>query len=118
MPPPSVNPATPVVDMIPPGAASPAACVAASRSPISAPGSTCATRPSTRTPRQREQSTTSAPSPTAKPATLWPPPRTATGQPRSRAGPAAATTSAVDVQRTIAAGRRSIAAFHTVRASS
>ena len=41
------------------------------------------------------------------PATLWPPPRTASGRLLLRAKPTAAITSATPAQRTITAGRRS-----------
>ena len=53
-----------------------------------------------------------------KPATLWPPPRTAMGRSLLRAKPIAAATSAAPVHRTISAGRRpSWAPFHTRHAS-
>jgi hypothetical protein len=52
------------------------------------------------------------------PEKLWPPPRTAVTSPRSRAVFTAATTSAVLAQRAIRAGRRSIIALKTRRASS
>ena len=47
---------------------------------------------------------TSAPSATPSPAALWPPPRTATSRPCSRAKPTQAITSAVSRHRAIAAG--------------
>ena len=65
-----------------------------------------------------DSSITSPPSQTACPATLWPPPRTATGSPCSAAIPSATTTSAVLRQRAIATGRRSTSALKVVRASS
>ena len=52
------------------------------------------------------------------PEKLWPPQRTATASPCSRAACTAATTSAVLAQRAITAGRRSIIALKTRRASS
>ena len=53
---------------------------------------------------------TTPPSLTAVPATLCPPPRTETGSPCSRANATAAITSALPVQRTTSAGRRSMIA--------
>ncbi len=58
------------------------------------------------------------PSQVAFPATLWPPPRTATVRPSLRAKRIAAITSLAPVQRAINAGRRSIMPFQTPRASS
>jgi hypothetical protein len=58
------------------------------------------------------------PSQTARPAMLWPPPRTELSRPCWRAKRTACTTSAVPVQRAIRPGRRSIIAFHTARESS
>ena len=53
-----------------------------------------------------------------KPATLWPPPRTAIGRSLLRAKPTAAITSAAPAQRTISAGRRpSYTPFQTRHAS-
>ena len=49
---------------------------------------------------------------------LWPPPLIDSGSPRSRAALTPATTSVTPRQRTISAGRRSIMAFQTERASS
>ncbi len=65
-----------------------------------------------------ERSITIPPSQVENPATLWPPPRTATTSRCSRANRIAAITSSTDVQRTIIAGRRSAIAFHTIRARS
>ena len=120
MPPPRVRPPTPVVPKVPPGAASPCACVAASNARHVAPPPARAMRVpgSTSTASRPERSTTSPPSHTACPATLWPPPRTATGSPCSAAAPSAATTSAVLRQRAIATGLRSTSALNVVRASS
>jgi hypothetical protein len=53
-----------------------------------------------------------------RPATLWPPQRTATSSPASRANFTAATTSAVLAQRAITPGLRSNIALKTSRASS
>jgi hypothetical protein len=63
-----------------------------------------------------EVSMTTPPSEVENPATLWAPPRTATGSPSLRANCTARMTSAVPAQRMISAGRRSCAAFHTARA--
>ena len=49
---------------------------------------------------------------------LWPPPLTASVAPRSAAKRTQACTSSTPSGRAIAAGRRSIIAFQTVRASS
>ncbi len=120
IPPPSVSPAIPVVEMIPPGAARPNAWVAWSRSPQVHPPSARAVRfsGSTRIPFIPDRSTTTPPSQTALPVTLWLPPRIATGSPCSRAKPTAAITSATPAQRAISAGLRSIIPFQTLRASS
>ena len=52
----------------------------------------------------------------AVPATLWPPPRTASGSPCSAAKRTAVATSSASAQRAIAAGRLSIMPFQTRRA--
>ena len=86
-PPPRVSPAMPVVELIPVGTASPWAWVAASRSASVAPGDD-PRRPasgSTATERICDRSRSSAPSATASPAIWWPPPRTASSRPLSRA---------------------------------
>src|SRR5712691_11127604 len=79
-PPPRVTPAIPVVEMAPPVTAKPKAWVSRSNSPQVRPGSAPAVRctGSTRTLFSRDRSSTMPPSHTALPATLWPPPRTAT----------------------------------------
>src|SRR5438128_5559716 len=66
----------------------------------------------------RPRSITSASSAVPKPGTLWPPPRMATAKPAARAALTAAMTSATPVQRTTTAGRLSIIALYTLRASS
>ena len=106
MPPLSVRPPTPVSEISPPGVARPWTWVAASTSRQVAPPSTHARRwsGSTRTARIAERSIMTAPSPTACPATLWPPPRIETGIWCARANPTAATTSAAPVARTTSAG--------------
>src|SRR6516164_1285879 len=78
-PPPSVRPATPVVELMPSGVASPKRCASLSKSARVAPGSTRAVRDarSTRTDFIKERSIRSPPSHTALPAMLWPPLRTA-----------------------------------------
>ena len=119
-PPPRVRPATPVSETLPVGVARPKACVARSTSPSSAPGLTRAVRArgSTSTVRWAERSTTTPPSHTALPATLWPPLRTASGRPCSRAKRTAATTSPWCAHRAMRAGRRSTMPFQTRRADS
>jgi hypothetical protein len=64
------------------------------------------------------RSMTSPPSQTAFPATLWPPPRTAMGRPRSMPNWRATITSATPVQRAMAAGRLSTIPLWTRRAVS
>jgi hypothetical protein len=73
---------------------------------------------STRTPFIGERSIMTPSSQTPFPATLWPPPRTATRSPLVRAKFTALTTSATPVQRAMTAGRLSIIPFHTRRAES
>jgi hypothetical protein len=84
------------------------------------PGSARARRPtgSTLISFSPERSMTSPSSQAALPATLWPPPRTASGRPCSRAKATAAITSATSPQRVISAGRLSIIPFQTCRAKS
>jgi len=120
MPPPSVRPATPVVEMMPPVVASPNACVAALKSPQVAPPSARAVRfaGSTRTPRIREKSITTPPSQVPNPGTLWPPPRIARSTPFSRPKSPAAMTSPALALRTMTLGCLSIIALYTLRASS
>jgi hypothetical protein len=79
-PPPKVNPAIPVVELIPVGSASANACVSLSTSARVAPGPTDAVwvGGSTLTIFIGLRSINRPPSPTALPAMLWPPPRTAT----------------------------------------
>jgi hypothetical protein len=55
-----------------------------------------------------ERSIMTPPSQTARPATLWPPPRMESGRFSARAKAMARMTSAAPAQRTIAAGLRSI----------
>ena len=113
MPPPSVRPPTPVVEMMPPVVASPNGYVAALKSPHVAPPSARAVLAagSTRTPRMPDRSITTPPSHVPNPGTLWPPPRTARSSPFSRAKFTAAITSPAFAARTTAAGRRSIIAL-------
>jgi hypothetical protein len=119
-PPPSVRPATPVVELIPNGVARPCACAAASKSPRVQPGSTVARRAFafTRTPFIAERSIMRPSSQTALPAMLCPPPRIETSRLCLRANLTAWTTSLGDAQRAISAGLRSIMAFQICRASS
>ena len=120
MPPPSVSPPTPVVEMMPPVVARPNGYPAAFMSPQVAPPSTRAVwvSGSTRTPRMVERSTTRASSAVPNPGTLCDPPRTATVRSFSAANRTAVITSPVLAGRTITAGRRSIMALYTRRASS
>jgi hypothetical protein len=115
-----VSPATPVVELIPSGVASPKAWASSSTSAIVAPGSTHATRAagSMRTERMAEWSMTMPPSHTAVPAMLWPPPRIDTRSSCSRAMARARAVSADPAHRATSAGRRSIDPFQTARASS
>ncbi len=119
-PPPSVRPATPVVELMPSGVASANACASLSKSASVAPGSTRAVRDagSTRTDFINDKSISRPPSQTALPAMLWPPPRTATSRFSSRASLTALMTSAAPRQRATRAGDRSIVAFQIVRAAS
>ena len=95
MPPPSVSPPTPVVEMMPPVVARPNGYVASLKSPQVAPPSARAVcvAGSTRTPRMPDRSITTPSSQVPKPGTLWPPPRTARSRPFSRAKSTAAITS-------------------------
>ena len=120
IPPPSVNPERPVWVTIPPGTASPKACVSRSSSPISTPAcarTVCASG-STRMPFIGPRSMTTPPSQTDSPGKLWPPPRTAVSRPVRRANLSAEMTSATPAQRAISAGKRSIDPFQTLRCSS
>jgi hypothetical protein len=65
-----------------------------------------------------ERSMTRPSSTEAVPATLCPPPRTASASPWSRAKASAPATAALSAQRTIAAGRLSIMPFQSRRALS
>ena len=120
MPPPSVNPAIPVVDTSPPVTASPNACVSWSKSAHVQPPSATAVRRagSTRTLVMADRSMTMPPSQVEKPGSECPPPRTATSRFSLRAKSTARMTSATPAQRTISAGRRSWAPFQIARASS
>ena len=82
----ALKPATPVVDTMPKGTASPNACVAWSTSPDVQPASTRTVllAGSTRTLRINERSMTSPLSQLPRPGPLWPPPRRATSSPFSR----------------------------------
>src|ERR1700730_6410405 len=65
-----------------------------------------------------ERSIITPPSRVARPATLWPPPRTATSSPSLRVRLIASTTSATPLQRAIKAGRLSTRPLWTLLASS
>jgi len=115
-----VSPASPVVELMPTGVASPCAWVAASRSESNAPASMVTRRAPASTVAAfiADRSITIPPSQIALPAMLWPPPRTARGRPVSRPKVTARATSAPVAQRAINAGRRSIIAFQIRRALS
>ena len=120
IPPPNVNPATPVDEISPPVVASPCASVSWSTSAHTAPPPTVAHRVvvSTRTLFIGERSITITSSPVENPATLWPPPRTAISSWLARANATAAITSAAPVQLTTTAGRRPSYAPFQIRAAS
>ena len=110
----------PVLEIAPPVTASPCAPVASLSSLQSTPP------PAVAVPRSGStaiafisaRSIITPPSVTARPATLWPPPRTETSSPSSRASARAATTSSALRQRTIKAGRLSTSPLWIARASS
>jgi hypothetical protein len=119
-PPPSVSPATPVVETRPPVVARPCTWVARSTSAQMAPPPTRATRRSASTSMSampRTSSTTPS-SHRERPATEWPPARTATGRPWSRANASAATTSSTATHSATRCGRRSIIVLNSVQVSS
>ena len=113
MPPPSVSPPTPVVEMIPLGVARPCSPVTGSTSPQVAPPPTRTVRAfgSTSTLLNDERSITTPSSTVPSPAPLWPPPRMARRRSCSRAKPIVRATSFASVGRAISAGRRSIIAL-------
>src|SRR5437773_50947 len=117
MPPPSVSPATPVCPTTPTGHARPYSCAARSSCSRRAPPWTRAIRfaGSISTARMPDRSMTTPPSHVEKPATLWPPPRTAMTRSCSRAKRTAVTTSSTRVHRAMSAGWRSAIAFQTTR---
>ena len=96
MPPPRLRPPTPVVEMMPAGTACPYSCVALSTSRQSAPPPTLTVCgfASTCTCFMRAMSMTRPSSQMPRPPALWPPPRMATGMPRSTPACTQATTSA------------------------
>ena len=112
-PPPRVKPATPVLDTTPAGTARPKTCGFTIQLPEQHAGLTRARRSlgSTWMPFMRDRSITIPPSHSARPPTLWPPPRTATSSPCSRAKRTAAITSARPLHRAISPGRLSMLAF-------
>ncbi len=87
MPPPSVSPPTPVVEMMPPVVARPCGWVASLKAPHVAPPCARAVlrAGSTSTCCMPLRSITTASSPVPKPGTLCEPPRIATSSPFSRA---------------------------------
>src|SRR5215218_10345093 len=118
-PPPSVRPATPVVDTRPPVVARPCSWVARSSCAQVAPPPTRATRRvvSTST-ASRPRTSMTTPSHRHTPVTEWPPARTDTSRPRSRAKPSASATSSGEAARATYRGRRSTIALKSVQASS
>ena len=110
----------PVVETAPPVTARPWAPAAALSSFHVAPpcAVTVARSGSTTMPRMSARLIITPPSVTARPATLWPPPRTDTSSPLRRASASAATTSPAVRARTMTAGRRSTRPLWTARASS
>ena len=120
IPPLSVIPPTPTVPASPKPVARPCSPAAAVYSPAVRPVSAQAVRlsASISSPRIADRSSTIPPSETPWPAGLWPPLRTASSDPVSRASETTRATSAASAARTIMPGRRSIAPAKTVRASS
>ncbi len=110
----------PVAETKPSTAARPCSWVSRSTSASVQPPWARAVRPftSTETPRISDRSSITPPSLTARPAMLWPPPRTDSRNWCWRAKRTACCTSAVPVQRRIRPGRRSIIAFQTWRTAS
>ena len=110
MPPPSVRPPIPVVEMMPPAVASPNPYVAWKKSPQVQPPSARAVRAagSTRIPFIFTRSITTPPSFVPNPGTLCEPPRIDRSRPFSRAKLTAVMTSAASTARTMTRGRRSI----------
>src|SRR3954465_11787700 len=88
MPPPSVSPPTPVVEMIPDGVARPCSAVFASTWPPVAPPPTrtLSEAGSTKTSSMPARSMTTPSSTTPSPPPLWPPPPHPTRAPRGRRG--------------------------------
>ena len=119
-PPPSVRPATPVLETTPPVVARPNCWVSRLNSRQSAPPprSMPSYVPDRRHLAHRRQVDHDAAIDDARPATLCPPPRTATSMPAPRASLTASETSARPRQRATRAGRLSIAPLWTRRASS
>ena len=118
MPPLSVMPPIPTVPASPNPVARPCAPAAVVYSPAVRPVSAQAVRAraSISRPRRAERSSTIPPSETPWPAGLWPPLRTASSVPVSRASVMTRETSSASAARTIMAGRRSIAPMKTLRA--
>src|SRR5215469_9430656 len=108
IPPPRVRPATPVLETMPDGTASPKAWVAwsTSRHLHPAPTNTVREEGSTLTYLMGARSITRPSSQTPRPAALWPPPRTDTRKSLALAIRTAATTSATSVHCAISRGLR------------
>ena len=120
MPPPSVRPPTPVVETIPLGVARPCSFVALSTSPQVQPPPARTVRAcgSTSMSFSSDRSITTPSSAVPRPAPLWPPPRMASSKSLSRANATTRATSSGVAGRAINAGRLSIIALWTLRASS
>ena len=120
MPPPSVSPPMPTGPASPKGTVSPYAPAAFTTSPAVSPVCARAIRlpASSSSLRMRARSSTMPPSLTPWPAPEWPPLRTASSRPPSRASETTKATSSSSTGRTITAGRRSIPGEKTARASS
>ncbi len=120
MPPPSVRPAMPVLATTPPVVASPCSCVSRFSSFHNTPpcARTVRAAGSTWMPFIGARSIIRPASMAAFPATLWPPPRTATSRFSVRASLTESATSAVPRQHAISAGRLSTSPLWTRRASS
>ena len=120
MPPASVMPPIPTERVSPKPVASPCSPAATVNAPAVRPAPAQAVRPAASSSNERsaERSITMPPSETPWPAGLWPPLRTASSDPVSRAWAMTRAMSSGPATRAMRAGRRSMCAAKTVRASS
>ena len=120
IPPPSVMPPMPTEPVSPKPVARPCSPAAFVYSPAVSPVSAHAVRPSASMSSAfiADRSRTMPPSETPKPGPLWPPLRTASSLPESRASDTTAATSRASTGRTTTAGCRSMLPGNTVRAAS